>query len=410
MPADPPATAGAAGQPLTAAADAAPNAAAAGDAAAGDAAGGPVGDAAAGDVAAGGPVVADLRVRAHRFPLPRPWGAEVTHVHLLVTEVETSAGEVGVGFSWTPRVGAHAVAALLAHDIPPVVRGGPLHPEVAWDRLWRWLHEGGGGGLTTMAMAGVDLALWDLRARACGAPLVDLLGRRRARVAVYGSGVNRHYSFDELRAQAQRWVDAGYPAVKIKVGGRDLEADVERVAMVREVIGPSRRLMIDANQLWDLATARRAIARMAAYDLYWVEEPLLADDLRAHARLREMVDAPIALGENLYTVYQFREALRLGACDIVQPNVVRVGGITPFLRIAALAEAHGAHVAPHLLPELSGQLALCLPQPTMVEDVEDAGFARIGALAGPSGVHIEEGWLRAETGPGHGLVFASGVP
>jgi L-alanine-DL-glutamate epimerase-like enolase superfamily enzyme len=145
---------------------------------------------------------------------------------------------------------------------------------------------------------------------------------------------------------------------------------------------------------------------MAVYDLHWIEEPLLADDLRAHAQLRHMIDVPVALGENLHTVYQFREALRLGACDIVQPNVVRVGGITPFLGIAALAHAHGAQVAPHLLPELSGQLALCLPDATAVEDVEDAGFAQLGALRRPSGVHIDAGWLRADTGPGHGLDFS----
>jgi L-alanine-DL-glutamate epimerase-like enolase superfamily enzyme len=352
--------------------------------------------------------LADLRVRAQRLALPRPWGPDVTHLHVLATEVETTAGDVGTGFSWTPRVGARAVEALLRHDVPAAVLGGPVQPEVVWDRLWRSLHEGGGGGLTTIAMAGVDIALWDLRARTAGVSLVDLLGRRRDRVAVYGSGVNRHYPFEELRAQAQRWVDAGYDAVKIKVGGRDVAQDVERVAMVRQVIGPERRLMIDANQLWDLATARRAVARMSPYDLHWVEEPLLADDLRAHARLRALVDVPIAIGENLYTVYQFREALRLEACDIVQPNVVRVGGITPFLRIAALARTGGAQVAPHLLPELSGQLALCLPDPTAVEDVEDATFAHLGALRGPSGVHIERGWLRADTGPGHGLRFAGG--
>jgi L-alanine-DL-glutamate epimerase-like enolase superfamily enzyme len=349
--------------------------------------------------------VADLRVRLRRLALPRPWGPGREHHHLLATELETTSGEVGGGFSWLPGAGGRAVEALLRHDMREAILGGPVHPDVVWDALWRRLHDAGGGGLTTIAMAGVDIALWDLRAKASGASLVDLLGRRRDRVAVYGSGVNRHYHIDELRAQAQRWVAAGYPAVKVKVGGRDVEADVERVAAVREIIGPSCRLMIDANQLWDLATARRAIARMAVYDLHWIEEPLLADDLRAHAQLRDMIDVPVALGENLHTVYQFREALQLGACDIVQPNVVRVGGITPFLRIAALANAHGAQVAPHLLPELSGQLALCLPEPTAVEDVEDAGLAQLGALCRPSGVHIDAGWLRADTGPGHGLEF-----
>jgi len=206
---------------------------------------------------------------------------------------------------------------------------------VVWDRLWAHLREAGAGGVTTIALAGVDLALWDLH---CGErSLADVLGRRRAAVPVYGSGVNRHYTLEELVAQARRWKAAGYPAVKIKVGLPDLREDVERVAAVREVIGPDVALMVDANQRWDLLRARRAIEALAPYGLHWVEEPLPADDVAAHVELRRSVDVPIAVGENVHTGYGFRDLLAAGACDVVQPNVVRVGGITPFLRIAELA-------------------------------------------------------------------------
>lgn len=288
-----------------------------------------------------------------------------------------------------------------------VRRGGPSDPAVVWDRLWRHLHEAGGGGVTTIAMAGIDLALWDLRCRRLGAGLVDVLGRRRESVEVYGSGVNLHYPLEELVAQAARWVEAGHDAVKMKVGRPDLAEDVERVAAVREVIGPGRRLMIDANQRWDLPTARRAVAALSRFDLYWVEEPLLADATWAYAQLRVAVDVPIALGENAHTIHRFRDLLDAGACDVVQPNVVRVGGVTPFLRIASLARTYGVAVAPHLLPELSGQLALCLPEPTLVEDVEDASFAALGCLAEPSGVTMADGRLTVDgSRPGLGLTFA----
>ena len=142
------------------------------------------------------------------------------------------------------------------------------------------------------------------------------------------------------------------------------------------------------------------------YEPDWLEEPLLADDLRAHSEQRRSTTIPIALGENLYTAYQFREAVRLGACDIVQPNVVRVGGITPFLRITEQARTAGAVVMPHLLVDLSGQLALCLAGSPMVEHVEDASFAALGVLARPGGIDIADGQLWADTGPGYGLVFA----
>ncbi|SEE71094.1 mandelate racemase/muconate lactonizing enzyme family protein [Jiangella alba] len=350
-------------------------------------------------------VVAAVSTRLLRLPLPRPWGPDVPCVHVVVVDVTTEDGATGTGFSWTPTIGATAVRALLDDECTRFVVGGPADPEVVWDPLWRHLHEAGGGGVTTIAMAGIDLALWDLRGRRCGAGLTDLLGRRRDSAEVYGSGVNLHYGLDELVEQAGRWVAAGHDAVKIKVGRPSLDEDVERVAAVRDVIGPGRRLMVDANQRWDLPTARRAIGALARFDLAWVEEPLLADATWAYRQLRAAVDVPVALGENVHTLHRFRDLLDAGACDIVQPNVVRVGGVTPFLRIAALARAYGVALAPHLLPELSGQLALSLPEPVLVEDVEDASFAALGCLAAPSGVTITGGRLTASTRPGLGLSF-----
>ena len=222
---------------------------------------------------------------------------------------------------------------------------------------------------------------------------------------MYGSGVNFHYSLDELEEQARRWVAAGFPAVKIKIGRPELDEDLQRVAAVRRIIGPHRRLMVDANQRWDFAAARRGAQALEAFEPAWLEEPLLADDVAAHVELRRSTTIPIAIGENLYTAYQFRDAVRRGACDIVQPNVARVGGITPFLRIAAQARADGAVVAPHLLPDISGQLALVLADETMVEAVEDASFAELGVLADDGRVRVEDGALTADTGPGHGLSF-----
>jgi len=350
------------------------------------------------------PVIDRMSVEPFSVPLGRPWGEDVRRLHFVVVRIGTSDGASGTGFSWTPTIGATALAAILRDDIRDRVLGRAPEPGPVWDGLWHELHEAG-GGLATMAMAGVDLALWDRQARCAASTLVDFLGRRRASVPVYGSGVNLHYTIDELAGQVERWVAAGFDAVKVKVGKPDLAEDVDRIEAVRQVLGPRRRLMIDANQRWDLPRARRAITELSRFDLDWVEEPLASDDLRAHADLRSSVGVPIALGENLHSIYRFREALELGACDVVQPNVVRVGGITPFLRIAHLARAHSVQVAPHLLPELSGQLALTLPDLTSVEWVEDAGFDDLGVLDGPLGVRPVGGRLNVETGPGLGFTF-----
>jgi L-alanine-DL-glutamate epimerase-like enolase superfamily enzyme len=328
-------------------------------------------------------VIAGLRSTLHRVPMARPWSPEMTHIHVVVTEVTTDEGETGTGFSWAPWVGGAAVHALLETDIKDLAIGMPAHPEVVFDELWWRLHEAGRGGLTTTALAALDLALWDLRSVD---GLVDTLGRRRDSVEVYGSGVNRHYTLKELVAQAERWSARGLTGVKIKVGRPD---DVTRVAAVREVMGPSARLMLDANQLWDLPSALRAIDALRPYDPYWIEEPIPAADINGYARLRASVDVPIALGENTYTTYEFRDLLVAGACDIVQPNVVRVGGITPFLRIVELARAFDVPTYPHLLMDISGQLACSLPNEAMVEDVEDASFADLGLLSAPFPVRVD---------------------
>jgi len=352
--------------------------------------------------------IAAITTRALRIPLLRPWGADVTEISVIPVTVRDEDGAIGEGFSWTPSIGARAVRAMIDDDLAPFLRGCPASSEV-WDGAWEHVHEAGGGGVTTIALAGIDLALWDLRARREGLSLTDLLGRRHDRLPVYGSGVNLHYPLDDLVAQVRRWVRSGCRAVKIKVGKPDLAEDLDRVAAVREVLGPDRELFVDANQRWDLAAASRAIPALAAHGIGWIEEPLRADDLAGHAELRRRIDVPVALGENLHTVHRFRDFLDAEAVDIVQPNVVRVGGVTPFLRIAELAREREVRLAPHLLPELSAQLAFAMPETCWLEDVEQAGFAQLGALRAPTGLRIAEGWASGGPAVGLGMSFVETV-
>jgi len=348
--------------------------------------------------------------RLVRVPLTRPWASDVTSVGVIATHVVLADGAEGWGFSWTPQIGAEAVLAHLNHDIAPFAIGRDADPATLWDATWAHIHEAGGGGVTTIGLAGLDLALWDAAARAAGTSITDHIGRARSAVRAYGSGVNLHYSQDELLAQVQRWIDAGFSGVKIKVGKPELAEDVERVRAVRELLGPDRALMIDANQRWHLERAVRSVEALAEFDLAWIEEPLRSDDLAGHTALAQRIDVPIAVGENLHTVHRFGDFLRAGAAHIVQPNIVRVGGITPFLRIASLAAEHRVPLHPHLLPELSGQLALALPPvpgvaEPLAEDVEDAGFGALGALDGPSPVAIAEGRLTDVPHLGLGIRF-----
>lgn len=351
-----------------------------------------------------------LTARAHRLPLHRAWDGGVAKNDLVVVEAVADTGATGTGFAWTPGAGAGAVLALVRDECAPAVAGLPPDPGPRWDGMRARLADAGTGGVSAMAMAAVDIALWDLRARAAGVALTGLIGRRRNAVPAYASGVNLDYPREELLDQVRRWKAAGHRAYKIKVGSADPDRDADRVAAVRAAIGPQAVLMVDANQRWDLPAAVRALAGLERHGPAFVEEPLPADDLDAHARLRTRTALPFAMGENLRTEREFARALAAGVCDVAQPNAVRVGGITPFLRIARAAADASVPVAPHLLPELSAQLALCVPRAAMVEDIDRAWLEDLGALERPSGVTVEGGTATADTGPGHGLAFRTDLP
>jgi L-alanine-DL-glutamate epimerase-like enolase superfamily enzyme len=341
------------------------------------------------------------------LPLPGPaWGDtihHVTHIELVVTDVGTDTGLVGTGFSYTSGVGGTSLKALLDKDLAPLVLGQEVSPRGLWHRCWHHVHDMGGGGVTTTALAALDIALWDLVAKEVEKPLVAVLGPCRERVLAYASGINLNKPLDALVDQVKGWTANGFKAFKIKVGKPDIAEDVERLTRVREIVGP-RPLMVDANQGWDIAHAARAINAYAPLDPYWIEEPLLCDDVEGHARLRRLVGAPIAIGENVYTIQQFNHFLARGACDFVQADVVRVGGITPYLDIAALARAWNVPLAPHFMMELTGQVLCALPNAHILENIDGGSLTDLKALEEP--ILIEDGYFRPPVGRiGHGIAF-----
>jgi L-alanine-DL-glutamate epimerase-like enolase superfamily enzyme len=339
-----------------------------------------------------------------RLPLSSPWRdaiQDVTHIELVVTDVTTDTGLTGTGFSYTGGVGGRTLRAMLDHDLAPFVTGQPAAPRGLWHKCWHHLHNLGGGGLTTTALAALDIALWDLAAKDAGKSLVALLGPCRERILAYASGINLNKSEAALVEQVKGWRAAGFKAFKIKVGKPEIAEDVERLAKVRAVAG-GLPVMVDANQGWDIGHAARAINAFAPLAPHWVEEPLLADDVEGHARLRRLVQSPLAIGENVYTLQQFNHYLACGACDFVQADVVRVGGITPYLEIAALARAWGVPLAPHFMMELSGQLLCCLPNAHILESIDGGSLTDLQALAEP--IRIVDGWFTPPDRLGHGIV------
>jgi L-alanine-DL-glutamate epimerase-like enolase superfamily enzyme len=339
------------------------------------------------------------------LPLKEPWAAQsyrIDEIEIVVVRLKADDGTVGDGFTWTVGVGGPAIKKVIESELIPRLVGKEASPRPRWHELWRGVHDAGGGGLTTIALGAIDIGLWDLQGKRLEMPLTQMLGTCRDAIPAYGSGINLNRSIEELEDQARRWLELGYKGAKIKVGIGDPYEDRKRVQAVRNVVG-HLPLMVDANQGWNVTQALQACHLLEGLELTWLEEPLVADDLLGHARLRAATSVPIAVGEDLYNIYDFNQYLALSACDFVQPDVARVGGITPFLDIAALTQAWNVPLAPHFMMEITGQLLCCLPTGLLLEDVEGGSLSELGALK--QEIRVEDGMFHPPMVPGHGVVF-----
>lgn len=341
------------------------------------------------------------------MPLKQPFTSSrvtMTHRELVIVQIETDTGEIGTGWCTTAGVGAGAVHALIVGYLAPMLVGmDPRNTERAWHRLWMECHAAGPAGLTTLAIAAIDIALWDLKAKVAREPLHRLLGGARDRVEVYASAINLHLSAEDLVAQVQEQFDAGYTAFKIKVGRAGLTEDLDRCKAVRETIGDTSVLMLDANQKWTLGEALQRVRILLEVAPLFIEEPLLSDTVGGHARLRQATGLAVAVGEQLCNRYDFWHYVREDAADFLQPDVWKVGGITEFLRIAALGAAAGIPISPHGATELSVHLAAALPNAMHVENIFGLNLFDFGAVSQP--LTIVGGRHTPDSKPGHGVVF-----
>lgn len=292
----------------------------------------------------------------------------MTEVVFLFAEITTAQGHTGVGFSYSKRAGGPAQYAHAKEVAEGLLGEDPNDIARVYDKLLWAGASVGRSGVATQALAAIDVALWDLKAKRARLPLAKLLGAHRDSVRTYNtSGGFLNASLEEVRDRATRSLEEGIGGIKIKVGLPDSAEDLRRVAGVREHIGADVPLMVDANQQWDRATALRMGRRLEEFDLVWIEEPLDAYDAEGHAQLAAALDTPIATGEMLASVAEHVRLIDARACDIIQPDAPRVGGITQFLRLAALADQRGLGLAPHFAMEIHLHLAAAYPREPWVE-------------------------------------------
>jgi L-alanine-DL-glutamate epimerase-like enolase superfamily enzyme len=297
----------------------------------------------------------------------------VTHLEFVGLTVDTDEGFSGTGYTVTVGHGGsviqNAIDTLYVGDL---IGKDPFNVREIWQQLYygksHWI---GRAGATTMAQSATDIALWDIVAKASGKPLWQALGGARSTdIPIYNThGGWLNYSAEQLVEEALDFIQQGYRTLKMKVGLDDSKEDFRRVKAVRDAIGDGIDLMIDANQKWDLYQASHATKMLEDLDLGWVEEPLHPDDVRAHRVLKERTSIPLALGEHIYTVQAFRDYIEQSAVDVVQVDVCRIGGVTPWLEVAALANAFNMRVCPHAgdLMQVHQHMVRAIPNSWMLE-------------------------------------------
>jgi len=351
------------------------------------------------------PTIEAVTAGHYRIPLPvvltDSTHGEMAAFELITCRVTDSDGAVGVGYTYTVGRNGGAVMDTLAREIVDLATGHDADRiEQLWQHLWWALHYGGRGGPTVLALSAFDTALWDLKAKRANLPLWNLLGGNDPHVTCYAGGIDLDLSLDDLLAQTEGNLERGFRAIKMKVGSPRLTRDVERIAAMRTHLGDGFPLMVDANMKWTTDQAIRAARAFQAYDLTWLEEPISPDDMAGHARVVRDGGLPIAAGENLRTLWDFRHLIASGGVTFPEPDVTNCGGITPFMKICHLAEAFNLPVTSHGAHDITVHLLAACPNGQFLE-AHGFGLERYIEHE----LVLEDGKAVAPDRPGHGVVF-----
>lgn len=342
-----------------------------------------------------------VRVRAVSVPLRRPLVAKIAafeQAPFLLIDLETDQGATGHAYLFLYRAQAAPYVAGMLKEIAAAMRGRPAAPAADWGRIRRELTLYGHAGLTTMALSGFDAACWDALARAAEAPLARLLGGTLDPVPAYNSnGLGIIPPAAAAKEAQELLAEGGFRAAKIRVGRDTLEEDLAVIRAVREAVGPDVALPCDFNQALDVMEAVRRGRAFDGENLLWIEEPIIYDDFAGAAKIAAEVATPIQIGENFHGPRDMADAIAARAADYMMPDFERIGGVTGWLRAAALAETAGIRLSSHLMPEVSAHLLAATPTAHYLEYVDWAA----PILANP--LEIRDGRAILADRPGSGI-------
>ena len=276
-----------------------------------------------------------------------------THFQLITATVTLSDGRSGTGYTYTGGWGGHAILAMITHDLSHCLLGqDATHVEDLHDAM-RWhIHYVGRGGVSAFAIAALDIALWDLRGQTLGQSLVQMAGGAADRCKAYCGGIDLNFDLPKLLANIDTYLERGFNGVKIKVGHKNIQTDIDRIFAVREHIGPDVTFMIDANYALDVDRAIELSTTIEPADITWFEEPIDPDDYDGYRRIASCTSIPLAAGENGHSLPDFDLLMRHGALRFIQPDASTCGRITSWLRVAKMAEDRGVILCTHGMQEL----------------------------------------------------------
>ena len=350
-------------------------------------------------------IIEGVETKHYLLPLTHPMTdashGVMTNFEVVLVRLQTDCGLVGHGYTYTIGCGGAAIRSLIETDLKSALLGADANCiEDIWERMWWRLHYIGRGGLVSFAMSAVDIALWDLKGKRESLPLWKLLGGFSGEARAYAGGIDLQLGPEELAEQTRCNLQRGFRAIKIKVGRANLSEDVERVCAVRQCIGPDMPLMVDANMRYSVEQAISAARKFRDLDVYWFEEPTIPDDFKGMARIATEGGLPIAAGENLHTLYEFRHTIEDAKIAFPEPDVSNIGGITNWMRVAKLAYAHNLPVTSHGVHELHLHLLAAIPNASFLE-VHSFGLERF--IKDPP--KLADGFMKASESPGHGVQF-----